>query len=179
MPVERLTDEMVLEYLDGNLSEKDRQAVEWAIALSEENRRLVAEYRALYGHLGTQQVYSMPPNFEHAVLDQIAIARRQSRWFTRLTIAAVATFVIAAGIVLSTIIDISPVATWLVQWSLLLPGSAEVLELFLSVVSSIAGFFSQLGIGAALFGVAGAILVLFHMLDAAVLGARYRGPAGS
>lgn len=126
MSVVRLTDEQVFDYLDGNLSPEERQAVEWQIALSDYNRKLVEEYRALYGRLETREVYSMPPSFEQSVLDQIAICRKQSRWFSRLTVTAVTAFILAAGFVLYRTGDFSELAGWLMLLSFETPSLASV-----------------------------------------------------
>lgn len=177
MSVVRLTDEQVFDYLDGNLSPEERQAVEWQIALSEENRKLVEEYRALYGQLETPEVYSMPPSFEQSVLDQIAISRRQSRWFSRLTIAAVLAFVIAAGIVLYRAIDFEPLAGWLMQLSFEAPSLSGLTTGTTAIFADVGRFVAGLGFNAALFTVAVAVVALFHLLDSALIGARFRHPA--
>lgn len=177
MSVERLTDEQILDYLDGNLSEKERQQVEWSIALSDENKKLVQEYHALYGQLSQHEVYSFSPRFEHAVLEQLAISRRQGKWFSRLTAATVGAIVIASGVVLAGMLDMTPLIVFVVRLMGIASSFALPTEGFLSIIHSAAGFVGDNGDGVALFVVAGAILMLFHILDRVLLGALYRGPA--
>ncbi|MDX9856756.1 MAG: hypothetical protein RBT76_03095 [candidate division Zixibacteria bacterium] len=179
MSVERLTDERIFDYLDGNLSAEERQAVEWLIALSEENRALVGQYRELYGQLGTRQVYSVPPSFEHAVLEQIEMARRQRRWFTRLTAAALAACGTAAVLILGSMLDLSPVAAWLVQMLPELPSAADVASVCTESAQACGAVIGSLGSGSALFAFAGAILVGFHMLDSALVRSHFRSMSES
>jgi len=68
---DHVTEELISAYLDGELSDDERELVDRAVAESEEHRQLLAELRALHGSLQTLPRFSAPADFSARVLQQI------------------------------------------------------------------------------------------------------------
>ncbi|MBD3403309.1 hypothetical protein GF420_10475 [candidate division GN15 bacterium] len=178
MSVARLTDEQIQDYLDGNLTGEELRQVERMIAFNPENRRMVEEYQALFGHLEDSAVYSLPPSLEHSVLEQVSMERRQSRWFGHLTVAAVGVFSVAVLVTLAMLIDLRPLVTWFTERALLLPDLSELTTPFYSMIDRLAAFAVEHQTSFALVSVAVGILMLFSSLDSLLLGWRIRRVTG-
>jgi anti-sigma factor RsiW len=80
--------EQVQAYLDGELAESERQAVESHLAECEACAELARAYRGLFAGLGAAAIPEAPRRLTGAVLARVAVARRRRRLLQTCVLAA-------------------------------------------------------------------------------------------
>lgn len=165
MPLRRVTEDEILEYLDGNFSGRQRKEFEERLNAFPDDRKLLEEYRALFGHLANRESYS------EAVLEAVPSPQRGHyvpTWLSVVTMSAAAAIGLAGILIAASMLGTQPL---LALWAYVVAATSQVVS---QIIDPVAGLLFGLNVSLAVVVAAGIVLLGIKSLDMILVEAKYR-----
>ena len=165
MSLRRVTEDEILEYLDGTMSPAELHEFELRLNVYPEDRELLEEYRSLFGHLSHRGSYS--ENLL-ATLPSKPVERRAPRWMPGAMTVAVSLASVFVILAVANLIEFKPVQAF---FGLM---ADATLQIVFQIVDPVTKLLMEFNVSLAIVIAAAVILTGFKSLDVIFVEAKYR-----